>query len=38
MNVENLADNLCGGGLANAGRTRQQSSFVTSAVVVASAN
>jgi len=38
MNVEDLADNLSGSGFANAGWTREQSSLMTSAVVVASSN
>jgi len=38
VNFQNLADNLRSGGLANARRTREKSSFVTSTIVIATAD
>jgi len=38
MNLQDLTDDLCSSGLADAGRTRQQSGFVSGTIVVGTAN
>jgi len=38
MNIQDLADDLCSGGLANARRAREKSRFMSGTVVIGSAN